>query len=87
MKKLKVKTGTYKEFAIYYEVHYFLIKLVGGEQKIQDPDHLIYDISWVAELDLENLILSFPEDRHFLLRLIQERKMRGSIITEKWFRG
>lgn len=71
VEELRVKKGNYEN--IYYEAHYFLVKLVGGERKIQDPDHLIYDIAWKSAEELKNLELSFPEDREFLIDYIQRR--------------
>ncbi len=43
--ELTVKKGSHKELGISFEVHYFSVKIVGGQRKIQDPDHLIYDIA------------------------------------------
>lgn len=51
----------------FVEVHYFLVKINGGERKIQDPDQLIYDISWKTVDEIKILPLSFPEDRHYLI--------------------
>ncbi|WP_409272156.1 NUDIX hydrolase [Neobacillus sp. SCS-31] len=63
--EVKVKKGTYEGFLV--EVRYFIVKIVGGNRKIQDPDNLIWDISWKSKEDLATLDLSFPEDRDFLL--------------------
>lgn len=46
VKELQVKKGIYDEANIFFEVHYFLVKLVGGTMNIQDPDNMIYDIAW-----------------------------------------
>ena len=73
VEELKVKNGIYEDISISYEVHYFLVKIVGGERKIQDPDNLIYDISWKTVYELEALELSFPEDKDFLMDCINER--------------
>jgi ADP-ribose pyrophosphatase YjhB (NUDIX family) len=74
IEEIKVKKEILAEDAIEIEVHYFLVKLVGGEQKIQDPDGLIYDIAWKAVDDLSMLDLSFPEDREFLISFIKENR-------------
>ncbi|WP_368901801.1 NUDIX hydrolase [Oceanobacillus oncorhynchi] len=65
--ELKVKKGIYEKINISFEVHYFFVKIVGGKRKIQDPDHLIYDIAWKNIDELQELRLTFPEDRNFLL--------------------
>jgi ADP-ribose pyrophosphatase YjhB (NUDIX family) len=57
------------------EVSYFEIKIAGGSPVIQDPDGLIYDISWIGSEELERISLSFPEDREFLLQLIGKQEL------------
>jgi ADP-ribose pyrophosphatase YjhB (NUDIX family) len=65
--KLFEKIGIHNN--IEFTVTYFKIEIVGGMAKIQDPDKLIYDISWKSIDDIMKLELSFPEDRDFLLSL------------------
>jgi hypothetical protein len=65
--KLFEKIGIHNN--IEFTVAYFKIEIVGGMAKIQDPDKLIYDISWKSIDDIKKLELSFPEDRDFLLSL------------------
>ncbi|MFD1445224.1 NUDIX hydrolase [Oceanobacillus profundus] len=65
--EIKQKKGCYNENNISFEVHYFLVRIVGGKRKIQDPDNLIYDIAWKNIDDLKKIDLSFPEDRGFLI--------------------
>lgn len=72
VEEIKVKKGVYKEIEISFEVHYFLVEIVGGERKIQDPDNLIYDIAWKNIEELKELRLSFPEDREFLIDCIKK---------------
>jgi ADP-ribose pyrophosphatase YjhB (NUDIX family) len=74
IQELQIKRGFYKEHNLNYEVHYFLVKVVGGSRKIQDPDQLIYDIRWVSLDSLKTLELSFPEDREYLISLIHENE-------------
>ncbi|MCA1038341.1 NUDIX hydrolase [Bacillus infantis] len=57
------------------EVSYFEIKIAGGSPVIQDPDGLIYDISWIGAEELERIPLSFPEDREFLLKLFGKQEL------------
>jgi ADP-ribose pyrophosphatase YjhB (NUDIX family) len=70
--EIKVKRGTYDQLNISFEVHYFLVKIVGGERKIQDPDNLIYDIDWKSVDEIKTLDLTFPEDRKFLLNYLEK---------------
>jgi len=60
----------------FVEVHYFLVKVVGGSKSIQDPDQLIYDIAWQSIDDLKTLALSFPEDREFLMNLLNSELIK-----------
>jgi len=71
VKSLFVKEGNSYGFDII--VHYFEVMVVGGECKIQDPDGLIYDVSWKSVNELKELDLSFPEDRESLISFIQEK--------------
>ncbi|KIL50994.1 NUDIX hydrolase [Jeotgalibacillus campisalis] len=52
------------------EVHYFLVRIIGGTKTIQDPDELIYEIDWKDYEQLQTLDLSFPEDRSVLCEYI-----------------
>ena len=67
MDEINQKKGCYNENNISFEVHYFLVRIVGGKRKIQDPDNLIYDIAWKNIDNLKKIDLSFPEDRGFLI--------------------
>ncbi|SDQ06334.1 NUDIX hydrolase [Virgibacillus salinus] len=69
--EIKVKKGIYEKINISFEVHYFLVKIVGGDRKIQDPDNLIYEIAWKNLEQLMELCLSFPEDRNILINSIK----------------
>lgn len=59
------------------EVHYFQTTIIGGEMKIQDPDGLIYEIAWKSLEELKTLDLGFPEDREFLIRLVETYQPLG----------
>jgi ADP-ribose pyrophosphatase YjhB (NUDIX family) len=74
VQELQIKNGFYEKNHLNYEVHYFLVKTVGGSRKIQDPDQLIYDIRWVSLESLKTLELTFPEDREYLISLIHEKE-------------
>lgn len=70
LSKIKVKKGLYEDLNLAYEVHYFAVKIIGGEAKIQDPDELILDIAWKTTEELSILELSYPEDRSELLSFL-----------------
>ncbi|MGY0694667.1 NUDIX domain-containing protein [Virgibacillus sp. FSP13] len=59
-----------KKESDYGEVHYFEVNVTGGKPKIQDPDELIYDIDWKSLEEIQDLSLSFEEDRRFLMDFI-----------------
>ncbi|MGF9965334.1 NUDIX hydrolase [Bacillus rhizoplanae] len=67
IEKVHEKIGV--TFDVPVQVHYYVVKIVGGERKIQDPDGLIYKIEWKRLDDLKNLPLSFPEDYELLCQL------------------
>ncbi|XRG79165.1 NUDIX hydrolase [Rossellomorea sp. GAMAL-10_SWC] len=55
------------------EVHYFEVRINGGNAKIQDPEQLIYEIAWKSADEILVLELSFPEDRNLLIDLINKK--------------
>lgn len=68
VKPLFIKEGI--SYDINVEIHYFTVEIIGGTAQIQDPDQLIYDISWKSADEVMTLELSFPEDRDLLINLI-----------------
>ncbi len=68
IKPIQIKEGTVDGERI--QVHYFLAEIIGGSPVIQDPDQLIYEISWKSASEVKQLDLSFPSDREFLLDLL-----------------
>jgi ADP-ribose pyrophosphatase YjhB (NUDIX family) len=77
VKPLFVKEGDSYGFDVI--VHYFEVEVVGGECKIQDPDGLIYDVSWKSFNELKELDLSFPEDREYLMSFLQEKNSQKQL--------
>jgi ADP-ribose pyrophosphatase YjhB (NUDIX family) len=71
VQELQIKKGCYLEHNVKHEVHYFLVEAIGGSRKIQDPDHLIYDIQWISLDALKIIELTFPEDREYLISMIK----------------
>ncbi len=61
---IKVKRSVIDTFEV--EIYYYLVKIVGGNMKIQDPDQLIYDVAWKSVEELNDLEFSFPEDKAYL---------------------
>lgn len=59
-------------FGVPVQVHYYIVKIIGGEQKIQDPDGLIYRIEWKKLEELATIPLSFPEDYNLLQKYMSE---------------
>lgn len=68
VRELGVKEGV--SYGTSVRVHYFLVRITGGEPQIQDPDGLIHEIAWMSPGDVLQLALSFPEDRLILTRFI-----------------
>lgn len=80
VEKLDVKSGLYEDINVAFEVHYFLVKIIGGQPQIQDPDNLICDIDWKSEAELKNLDLNYPEDREFLIDHILRNTNSGFLV-------
>jgi len=74
IKQLFIKEGISYGFQV--EVHYFEVRMIGGNAKIQDPDQLIYDIAWKSADEILEIELSFPEDRNLLIDLINKKVNR-----------
>ncbi|HLS35543.1 MAG TPA: NUDIX hydrolase [Bacillota bacterium] len=68
IRKLKVKKFNYSHISV--RIHYFEVEVVDGKRVIQDPDDLIYEIKWQSPQMIQQLKLSYPEDRQFLLDYI-----------------
>lgn len=51
------------------------VKVLGGEVRIQDPDGLIHEIAWRNVSGMTVAEFSFPEDRAFLLRFLEEKTL------------
>lgn len=75
VKELQVKKGIHQDLNISFEARYFLVNLVGGTKTIQDPDNLIYDIDWHSINEIQQLELTFPEDREILIEYISAHQL------------
>ncbi|WEG14955.1 NUDIX hydrolase [Pullulanibacillus sp. KACC 23026] len=82
LEEIMIKKGSYEDLKIAFEVHYFGVEVVGGDMNIQDPDHLIYDVTWKSAEEIEVLKLTYPEDRTFLIETLksyqEEAKRNGN---------
>jgi ADP-ribose pyrophosphatase YjhB (NUDIX family) len=54
-------------------IQYFEVTLLGGTAAICDPDDLIYEIAWKSHEEIQNLPLTYEEDRIFLLHYLFSR--------------
>lgn len=57
-----IKKQVYPELEIEAEVRYFIVELIDGTIKVNDPDQLIIEAKWQPKAVLEELQLSYPED-------------------------
>lgn len=73
VRQLQVKNGSYASINVDFSVTYYEVEVTGGQPTIQDPDGLIYEIAWKSAEELEQLDLSFEEDRPVLLDWIRGR--------------
>lgn len=69
VRHLTTKKGTWGEWNA--EVHYFLVRLIGGSKQFQDPDALIGNIDWISRSDIGQLQLQYPEDHELLMGLLE----------------
>lgn len=69
--KVRERDGiTYK---VDVHVKYFKVQLIGGEKKIQDPDQLILDISWIPISKISEIKMLYEEEREILQNYLQGR--------------
>jgi len=71
LEEIRVKRTVLDTYEV--EVYYYLVKIVGGSMKIQDPDQLIYDVAWKSFEELTDLEFSFPEDKAYLQSYIKSK--------------
>lgn len=70
VEKLFIKQATQGGYEV--EVHYFLVKIIGGYATIQDPDNLIYEVGWKSIEELNALELSYPQDREMIHNILKQ---------------
>lgn len=59
-----------------YHVTYFEVEIKGGKPIIHDPDGLIYEVDWKTPEQLNDIDLTFPEDKEFMLQYIEHRALK-----------
>lgn len=69
--KIYEKEGITYGIPVY--VHYYFVKKIGGNMKIQDPDELIHEIDWKGIHEVGKLSLAFPEDYELIYRYINKK--------------
>lgn len=74
---VEVVSKIYEKEGITYgvpvNVHYYVVKKMGGSMKIQDPDELIHEIAWKGIEEIKQITLSFPEDYEILNEYINKK--------------
>lgn len=68
--KIYEKEGTTYGVPVY--VHYYFVKQIGSNMKIQNPDELIHEIDWKGIHEVEQLSLTFPEDYELICQYIEK---------------
>ncbi|MDQ8735813.1 NUDIX hydrolase [Paenibacillus sp. LHD-38] len=51
------------------KTHYFEVKLIGGQQRIDDPDGIIHNVGWKSLDDVMECKHAYPEDQDFLIKV------------------
>jgi ADP-ribose pyrophosphatase YjhB (NUDIX family) len=56
---------------VHVQTHYFEVKLIGGERKIDDPDKIIHNVDWILIDDLSVIKHAYPEDEELLINFLK----------------
>jgi 8-oxo-dGTP diphosphatase len=62
IEELTVKSGTYENDAVSFELHYFRVELMGGKIALLEGDEWISDVAWKPISELGELDLAYPDD-------------------------
>jgi len=71
VEELTVKSGTYENAAVSFELHYFKVEVIGGEITLFEGDEWIADIAWKPISILPELDLAYPDDIPLIESLIK----------------
>lgn len=71
VEELTVKSGQYENAAVSFRVHYFRVEVTGGELDTHDPYGLILDVAWKPISSLDELAMTYPDDRTLIKSLIR----------------
>jgi len=69
---LQDKNALNEEFGIETEMKYFQVKVISGELTVKDPDELILQVAWKTVDEIDQLLMSYPEDVEFLKELMNK---------------
>ena len=53
-----------------YKIIYYVCEHISGEMQINDPDHLIHDVKWFTQDEVQELELSFDEDKKIIRNVL-----------------
>ncbi|TWT24930.1 NUDIX domain-containing protein [Planomicrobium sp. CPCC 101110] len=71
IEELTVKSGTYENDAVSFELHYFRVELISGEITLLEGDEWIADVAWKPIDELEELDLAYPDDIPLIKSLVK----------------
>ena len=69
---LQDKNALNEEFGIEIEMKYFQVKVISGGLTVKDPDELILQVAWKTVDEIDQLLMSYPEDVEFLKELMNK---------------
>ena len=69
---MHTKKTIIKEYKV--TTKYFLCEVTGGEIQYHDPDEDIEEILWKNRTDITTLMLTYPEDKEIIERLLDTIK-------------
>ncbi|RNF39166.1 NUDIX hydrolase [Planococcus salinus] len=72
LEELTVKTGTYDNAAISFELYYFRVEITGGELLVSAGDEWIQDVAWKPISRLSELELAYSDDITLIESLVKQ---------------
>lgn len=71
VEELTVKSGTYENADVSFELHYFRVELTGGEITVLEGDEWISEVAWKPISELEQLDMAYPDDVPLIKSLLK----------------
>ncbi|MDN7243243.1 NUDIX hydrolase [Planococcus sp. N028] len=71
LEELMVKSGTYEDAAVSFELHYFEVEVTGGEITLLEGDEWIAEVAWKPISELSELDLAYPDDIPLIQSLVK----------------